>query len=558
MLFRVPTYMWFMLVVTAAYLTVEIPFSIHLVRMLGGLATPDDIQQAERFGRILTGVAVALAYVGMRFYPMCHAANMGFFYMSRHALVRIIPIVAVVFFGLHYYGEFRGLLSSGPTRSEAYVANLARNSIVADGVNGHAPSDDPAWLGLMTGLSSVFTPAKLVSMTGKSVSDLAMNEARRVIGSPSEAKSNLDNILSPVADKGYSDYLRGSQRFNDGMADASRQAAAKWDDFQRQLRAKFGSDFPRAGTMTHRYVVNRLRNEGVDVPLTYNLRDRATFMRASLSPVYEKALRDFKSQMTYSVDYNTKLVPGLDKLQFFADPGVQSLIRSKAGSLTLPKNVVIHPGMQMSDFAASVYPMMLKGAYDKIHDFATAGPNGFYSQASASVGESAVKAATLPATALLLSLAGALFHIYKLGTYLVGIFGKLSRIRFVSEGIGRHALAFSMLIVCAFSMKTGVGSATETLLSSADGGAFSKVIGQTVAMEPGLFIIGDKMAEVGPWRFIGHMLPPARPAYRVALAGNVSSDTTASIASASVEHPVAAETAVAFATDVPVPTPAPR
>ena len=97
MFMNVPKYIWVMLICTGGYLTIEIPYSMHLVSVLGGQPTQADIDIIEKVGRLLTGIAIALAYVGVFVYPNHYKNGVTFSRATRSALFRGIPVVLVVF-----------------------------------------------------------------------------------------------------------------------------------------------------------------------------------------------------------------------------------------------------------------------------------------------------------------------------------------------------------------------------------------------------------------------------------------------------------------------------
>ncbi|MGO7821171.1 hypothetical protein ACC684_28385 [Rhizobium ruizarguesonis] len=57
-----------MLAITAGYLCLEIPFSVHLIQTVAA-GNEADISTVEKFGRILTGLAVGIFILGWSLLP---------------------------------------------------------------------------------------------------------------------------------------------------------------------------------------------------------------------------------------------------------------------------------------------------------------------------------------------------------------------------------------------------------------------------------------------------------------------------------------------------------
>lgn len=555
MVSNVPKYMIVTLIITGLYLSIEIPFSIHLVRILGGSATEADIDTVEKFGRILTGFAVALAYVGLRTFPRYHAWGHSFGVAAKAAIFRIIPIVALVYFGLHIYGEARGMLSTGEQRKEAFISNLAKRTIAEDGVAGITPSTNPIWLATVSGLPAVFSAERLVAMSGYDIRELSRREAIRAVGDVKHAHENFSADLGEQTEGGYSQFRESSRSFQRVIDDRDNSAEIEWNSYRKRLRSHFGDKIPRVGTDYHRRTLKQLREEGLILAGNFRLDDKAAFKLAVMKKITVEASEQFSKGIEENFGKGSRLRPNSSKQEFFADAGVQRRIRSNLGDIGIPVGVVLVPGMDASVFEKSVYPALIRGAADKIFDNANLYARGFTSNAQKETGEGAFKAATLPATALLLSLAGALFHMYKFSGYLMLVFGSAIRSRLLASKPMTHAFGLAMLTLAVFGMRSiDVTPSVAPDLAIASGGAYGSVIASAVSLQPGMFLIGDAMGKNGPWKLIGHVLPsPRLPVVATASAG-VSNETTAAIIPTQEDKPVV----VAEASEMVVPIPTPR
>jgi hypothetical protein len=550
---KVPKYMVVMVVATGLYVTVEMAFTAYLLQVLGGSATQLDIDTVEKVGRLLTGVAIALAYIGMRTYPRYHSWGYSFAASTRAAIFRALPIIALTYVGLHFYGEARGMFSSGEARKEAFISNLAKRTIAEDGMRGISPSLSPSWLATVSALPSILPSDALVSMSGKSLDELARREAIRSLGDVDAARDNFAADLETELASAYKEFNQASRQYLGTVRDRDNMAEYEWDDFRRELRSHFGNSVPRPGTDYHARVIRKMREDGLQVSSGFRLDDKATFKQMVGKKVIREAATAFAKGIDDKIGSGSRLLPGADAATFYADPAVQRLVRKELNMKIAP-GVLVTPDIKTADFRDGVYPALVQRATATIIDTAGMYARGFTSTASRETGEAAFKAATLPITALLLSLAGALFHIHKFSGYVMLIFGTALRSKILASKPSRHIFAAAALALAIIGMRPTIPTDIGNVLSKSDAGVYAQVVAGAISLQPGLFAIGATMAENGPWQLIGGHLPPPRHS-ALALASvipAVSDEETSSVIPTPDSKPeLDMETAVA--SNIPVP-----
>lgn len=552
---KVPTYMIAMLAITGVYLTVEIPFSIYLVRILGGSATEADIDTVEKFGRLLTGIAIALAYVGIRIYPRYHGYGYSFGASTRQALFRAIPIIALTYVGLHIYGEVRGMFSTGDARKEAFISNLAKRTISEDGLAGVSPSLDPSWLAAVSGMPALLNSDDLVSLSGQSLDELARREAIRSVGDAETARDAFASELEASMESAFKEFSSAANQARAAVDNREYTAEREWYDFRDRLRSYFGSKVPRPGSSGHARVIRQMREDGLPVSDRFRLDDKAGFMAMVMKKVVREAANEFAKGIALNLGKGSRLTPDSTKADFYGDPAVQRLVRERL-SMKLPAGLILSPDIKLEPFRDGVYPSLLKRAATAILETASMRGASFTSQVNRETGEAAVKAATLPSTALLLSLAGALFHIHKFSGYLMLIFGTALRSRMLASKPSRHAFAAAALALAVIGMRPGIPAHIEGVLSKSDAGIYGHVVAGAISLQPGMFVIGDTMASFGPWHLIGSHLPAPRHSETAmaSVAPSVSDEQTASVVPLPEEKPVQVAEAD-FVAPIPLPRP---
>lgn len=554
MIRNVPNYLILMLAATGLYLTIEIPFSVYLVRLLGTSASAEDIETVERVGRLLTGIAAALAYVGLRVFPRHHKWHFGLRYSVEVALIHMAVIVPLVYGALWVYGEAAGEFSSGASRKEAFIANLARRSLAESGIGAIGPSTDPVRLGLVAGLPALFSADDLVSMSGKSLEELALDEARRTLGEPVVAQRAFDAELRAAMDATYDEYSRAESIFRRAIDDVDVRAESEWQSYKSRRDSYFRFGLPKPGTRSHRQAIDMMREKGLELPYGFALDDKATFLAIMRKRIARAAFARFSEGFDDAVGSDHGIVPGMDRAAFFSDGAVQRGLRARLG-LEPASTAPMLPGMPARLFAEEVYPQIVRRAADAILYVADLNGGAFTSSAHGDTGRAAAMAARLPATALLLSLAGAVFHLYKFAGYAFAIFAAMSNRDLLRAPFSRHVFASAILLASLFGMRAGASEASLEPLRHADRGIYQSLVAGAVRLQPGMFRIGSTMADAGPWTLIGALLPEAG-----ARASAVAITSAPSPLPGAVPVPTPSPVRIALADGVriPVPSPAPR
>lgn len=507
MFINVPKYIWLMLVCTGLYLTIEIPYSIHLVSVLGGNPTQGDIDTIEKVGRLLTGIAVALAYVGVFVYPKMHKNGYTFSSANKTALFRSVPIVLAVYGGLYMYGETRGLMASGEDRKNAYISTLAKRALVDQGSQGVIPHNSPAWLGLVSGFPIIYSSGTLVKITGMDLDQLAMQEAKRVIGTPQAQYEVFIPKLRNKTDGIYNDYIEASNRYFQARNEIDLEADQAWSKYFAKITEKFGSRMPKTGGWDHSWAIRELRNNGLPVSEKFQLNDKRTFMMLFKEPL----LTSLASRYSQSMERYFKgsgLKPGVSKEIFLANASVQRVIRDSMSNVTLPNGIDVSSDMTFKTFSNHVYPSILSGTYEALLGNVRKDAGLFSRNSMDELSDASIKSTSLPATALLLSIAGALFHIYKFSGYMFAAFVGLVRVNPFFPSFMKHVFASVLLVFSVTSMHDG--SVTSKLPVESDTGIYGKLMTEAVNLQPGMFSVGNILGENALWEVISTALPAAR------------------------------------------------
>jgi hypothetical protein len=545
----IPFYVWFMIVLTGLYLSVEVPFATYLVHIVGGQSSTADIHKVEEFGRLLTGVAVFIAVLGL-IAPRFSENRASF----KQVLFTSTMTAAITIFGtfhlLNFYGTLSAELASEDDLRSAYVGMLARRAIAEDGAGDLRPGEaDAAWRAFVATAASTSNIPNLIAATGSNVQQLVADETVRTVGTPSEMRDRFFGAAFDEVRRSYNEYVAGSNAYSNAIRNVERDGSREWDKYITDLRERFPDGIPRRGWTTAS-IRNKVK-ERLPVSSEWDIVDRSGFMAAYRKVAVKEIKFAYADKITSLLGADAFLEPGLSFSGFLADNDVQKVVRSniKRDIGVDIGSVVVTPEMSSASFDAHIYRPYLSKVANDLADVAI--DNGErLSGSQRTVAKMAYQAATLPATALLLSLAGAALHVFKFTSYLAQAYGFMRGSLRLSHGRFKFATGTAVLL-CGVTTMLIIGdrvTTTVTYRSISDDGIYSTVVRNAVSIQPSFETFSTALATTGLWSVISTTLPQPKP-----FTANVSNETTASTVVDADE--VEAETGL---TNIPIPMPRPK
>ena len=539
-----PRYLVFMAAITAAYLTVEIPFSAHLLDVLAGNPTSEDIQSIEKFGRLLTGIAVAIAVMGW-YLARRHArderslACIGSkpIQILTKALPRTLMLgvasVGVTYFALDQIAAAIGEFSSGSKRKQAYEAVMARNYLATQASGEH--SDNPAWKAFVSMVPTLAGRDGILSLADHAPRNLHESEAELRLGSPGDVRTKFFGTDFQRIHDAYAAYKKGAEAYLKAMRSVDERVDAAWNDYVRE-RARNGVRRITYGSQAA-YIRGSVQGRGIPVSNNWHPDDRRGFEIAARRKIVSEIENTYRREIEMHLE--TVIPPGLNFDTFLSQPAVQNRIRKNAGIATA--GAIIRPEMSDRDFVASVYNPMKASLARQLAKFSQAPDKEFDEYGLYEMpGIEFAQAAAIPTLAIFLSLAGALLHICKVSGYLTQIAGYAARLRVLTTGAAKWtagtAVAATVATIMILPGNPVTGSdAYGNLVRQA--GIVAPIYAGSIAIQPRFQPVGKMLAEVGAFRFISTSLPQPRLA-SVQVALQSAAETTIQAPSRNVPVPV--------------------
>lgn len=404
---------------TLAYLLVEMSFNARLLDVAGGMATAEEIDSIEQFGRLISGVAVALALWGSA------AAHLPADSFKR---LCFLSISGVLLISGTYHGEKLLIDTLVDRSSPDDRRDAAMLSLLSHGIrNGHAKLD-----GLDLDAQALRDPegkafVAMFPMLAISTDDLdekarkvRSDLLRRAVVSRMGTKEALynDSFIPSVKAlaASYNNYVDGVNRLADEQANVPGRTEGMWNEYLKMLKSK-GISSPERVDSRYKYglVVKGLRERGIAVPEGWAPYDKLAFQRAAADGAKQEADRRFRRVVEHEVGKGVTLPTNLSWGQFVAHPAVQKRWREE---LNAPAAARLRPTMTADEFSRQIYePAVAKAVtqegkrYDALaKEFADGGTQE-------SFGREAVRAMIVPPIALAISLLGAMVHLFKFTNY---------------------------------------------------------------------------------------------------------------------------------------------
>lgn len=389
-------------VLTAVYLCFELAFNARLLDLVGSAAGPDQLHGIERWGRTLSGIAVALFVLQLGLLLRKYYRT----WFTRPATIGVLCAVA----GVATYAGLERLTnhlvdSSSPAFRRASVSMVLLQRAVRDsGWQIEQFNQDPTLFERPEGKAALAvlpfmgtSLARLDEIIGTARDNLIRDQISNRIGGP---EGYFDKYADAVAEasRQYQRYQGGAR--GGAGADLKQQQDKAWDDYLRELGQRGWS--PYSVPQWQRAAVLRKVRARVPVPADWDLADEAGF-RAAVAARYEQRRSRAGGEA---------LPAGMSWPEFFAHPSVQRRLRDQLG---LPAGVVLKPEYDGPGFVRAVFnPMLNKQLQHELPAYSAAEADFADGGRREQLGRSMARIAIVPPLALFCSLLGALLHMAKL------------------------------------------------------------------------------------------------------------------------------------------------
>lgn len=435
-------------IATLLYLTVEFAFNARLLDAAGGLASPNAIESMERWGRFLSGFAVALALDGLVVLPLWEIQV-----WRSSKLVVVLAVVTSISMSAVYYAEKAFVDHLAQQSSAQFRWSAIRLQFMTQAVKGgdlkfkelsldeHVVSspEGKSFLAMMPAL--LYALPDLHERLDPALKKLVDDKVSRNVGSPSYYY-NRYYLPSVVAiKKAYNEYVDGVSRYHQAMANIPNDQARAWRDYESAL-SKHGWTPDSVPRLAYGRVRSSVRSKGVDVPQWWRPDDRDTF--------YEAVARTAKARISDRYQRKAYVLP-LD-LSFSSFVRSEQVQRQWSSKLHADPRVPLTTNMSLSEVTKVLYDPVLKQVLAE-KEASTVGRLAYPVEAFADgrqfsdEGISAVKSLIVPPIALAFSLMGAVFHILKSLLLLLSLPFKSDRARRFSA----FAIAAALVVAPIFS-----------------------------------------------------------------------------------------------------------
>ena len=417
-----PPYLGGLILATAIYLLVELAFNAHLLDVAGGVSDIHDIEKAEHFGRIISGVAAALAVCGSLVCPALArgGATLGW-YITVCACVGT-PVVAGVYYGEKALVDSLVARSTAEARQDAALLSVASHQLRRNGieVRGLDLSDDALKSPEGKAFVALFSPIVFqLPEVGRVIDDQLNTIVRHAV---SDQIGGLDGFY----DKAYVPSIKQMEGFFGQYADAveryikaanayPKEANKAWSNYVAKLK-KHGMTPGTVRPAYHDRVRRDVRKAGVPVPSNWHPSDKATFL-VSFRDAYQKRLTSKLNDGMNAAGLAGENLPltlnSFDK--FLAHPVIQKRWKK---SLGVPEASRLTNGMSREAFGKAAFnPLVNRVAKENIADLRTDVAHYERGEKLWEKGEEAMRSIVVPPLALGLSIIGAIVHLCKIALY---------------------------------------------------------------------------------------------------------------------------------------------
>lgn len=411
-----------LLLATVPYLIFEMAFSARLLDMSSGLPTADEAHAVEVVGRLVSGVALGLAAVGMIIRPQAERREWSGGRTAVAAALATALCVAATWTLEPRLIDAAAESSSAQTRRAALTLNVVseaarRGNVGVEGVyltpEQRSAPEGKAFGAIFGGLALSTPDVEQAARPHVESAAYAIVAGR--LGAPERL---FDEVWTPgvrTVERLFAAYREADAAHAKAVATADVVAERAWSDFTQRLRAGgYRPDSLPSSLWSE--ARGYVRGRGAPVSDDWRPFDKPAFVTAARADAVAPADRAFADAMRRLVDDD--LPTTMIWSAFYAHPAVQKKWASALADVGLKTVGRLRPDADVAEFRARVYEPSVRDAAarevarlaEPVEAFADGGRN-------ADIGVSAVRSLLVPPVALALSMLGALTHVGKIAAY---------------------------------------------------------------------------------------------------------------------------------------------
>lgn len=395
----------FLIVLTALYLCFELAFNARLLDLVGGMADADELHHIERYGRSLSGIAVALVVLQIM---LSRRAKLGIAGPSNAKIFVFCGIAAVLtYIALQSLvdsvvesrsAEFRKASTSIVLVQRGLIDGQVELDGLVDKPHLFATPEGKAFLALFPAL--VISVDRLEDKIHSAKLQLLAHRTGQEMGGPQGYYKHYVEAMNQTQAQWQKYRTHGNV---DTAQNLEEQQDKAWSDYLNDLGKRGWT--PTTVPSYARGKVAATVRQRIPVPHNWLPDDEVRFREA--------VAVQFKRRVSAAKAGAKNIPPGLDYPAFVAHPEVQAELRKQ---LKLPDGVVVASSYkngasfdrELFSVVRDKYAKQELVRYDSpVSEFAFGGKQY-------QLGLSAARAALVPPMALFFSLLGAIGHFTKL------------------------------------------------------------------------------------------------------------------------------------------------
>lgn len=416
-----------LIVLTIVYLCFELGFNARLLDVVGGNVDHHVVEELEKYGRSLSGIAAALVVLQLMWRRRLRLGSTGPSW--KKITLWSLATAFIVFMVLKTFVTVLVNTRDAEFRRMAFNTTLMQRSLVGGSLQLQGLVDDPGLFAQPEGKAFLALFPFLAVSVGHldermepAKEQLINFNVRKIAGGAAGYYEKYQQAIGEVHDKWklYSGIIPD----NDPGLQAKQQSS--WDDYRQSL-SRHGWQPTSVPARRRAAVVNNVRKK-VPVPANWHPADQLSFRLAVKRRYASEAA---SKGLSIKGD---RIPPGLSFPAFVARPGIQAVLRDgpdggdgseESRGLRLPKGAVVQDAYSNpSEFSRLFDQFAAQVTQEKLVEY-RASPIDFEGGGKYfEKGKDASRAAIVPPVALFFSLLGAIGHFSKL-LYLIATVGLL-------------------------------------------------------------------------------------------------------------------------------------
>ncbi len=452
-------YFVILLFITICYLLLECAFNATLLDIAGADVNIESVHAIEFWGRIISGIAVALAFCGTFLFSFLHKRNAALFHYIAYGIIAFAYLISLTYYGQKKLIDSLVENSTAEQRRIATLVTIASEQLKSGKllIEGFDLSEDtretPSTKTFIASFASIvsFLP-NAEEIIRRDLDNILLMNTVNTLGTVDAVYHGVYQQSLKRLEEHFKKYGQGITNLRKVLQNANNEAEQKWQEYLDTLKKNGMRSFSSLRARHKQEIRKNLQKEGLNLPANWEPSDKRTFIYTFIKQYEAEALQKAESEIKQQLPNQETLPLNLNTFEkFIAHETIQKFWKEE---LAFPLKTELKLYKNIEDFQTKIYTPLITHITQEKKEMLLSKADSFgEGQEYEEIGNKAFEASIISPIAIGFSILGVIIHLCKASFYSFRLLFRKKSIAILS-----NLILFSLLLAFPMLFPTPITS----------------------------------------------------------------------------------------------------